>query len=118
MVLPRILTVAEIAKVHADIPCEIEAFIFGNIGMMAEGRCALTNYITGQSTNMDGVCSPASEVHYEEDAQGNLSSRLGDFSIDCFGPANRPAIRPSARADTTPLAGRPTMPSRNRSALT
>ena len=84
VVLPRILTVAEIARVHAEIPCEIEAFVFGNIGMMAEGRCSLSNYATGQSTNMDGVCSPACAVHYEEDAAGNLKSRLGDFTIDCY----------------------------------
>ena len=47
VVLPRMLTVAEIADIHRKIPCEIEAFIFGNIGMMAEGRCSLTNYATG-----------------------------------------------------------------------
>ena len=42
VVLPRMLTVAEIAELHSQIPCEIEAFIFGNIGMMAEGRCYLS----------------------------------------------------------------------------
>ncbi len=84
VVLPRILTVAEIADIHRQIPCEIEAFIFGNIGMMAEGRCSLTNYATGQSTNMDGVCSPAADVHYEEDAAHNLTTRLGPFVIDRF----------------------------------
>jgi O2-independent ubiquinone biosynthesis protein UbiU len=83
VVLPRILTVQEIKKVHDEIPCEIEAFIFGNIGMMAEGRCSLTNYVTGQSTNMDGVCSPANFVHYEEDENHNLQSKLGDYVIDC-----------------------------------
>src|SRR5262245_30088430 len=31
VVLPRILTVAEIADIHRQIPCEIEAFVFGNI---------------------------------------------------------------------------------------
>jgi collagenase-like PrtC family protease len=85
VVLPRILTVAEIAQIHAEVPCEIEAFIFGNIGMMAEGRCSLTNYVTGLSTNMDGVCSPAADVTYENDAQGNLTTRLGGFVIDRFG---------------------------------
>ncbi len=85
VVLPRILTVAEIKKVHDEIPCEIEAFVFGNIGMMAEGRCALTNYVTGLSTNMDGVCSPANFVHYEEDRDRNLTTRLGEFAIDCIG---------------------------------
>lgn len=84
VVLPRILTVAEIKQIHDQISCGIEVFIFGNIGMMAEGRCSLTNYVTGQSTNMDGVCSPASHVHYEEDAEGNMTSKLGDFVIDCL----------------------------------
>ncbi|OGT79735.1 MAG: protease [Gammaproteobacteria bacterium RIFCSPLOWO2_02_FULL_61_13] len=84
VVLPRILTVAEIKGIHAQIPCEIEAFIFGNIGMMAEGRCSLSAYATGQSTNMDGVCSPASHVHYLQDEGGNLKSLLGEFTIDCF----------------------------------
>jgi putative protease len=84
VVLPRMLTVAEISELHRQIPCEIEAFIFGNIGMMAEGRCSLTNYATGISTNMDGVCSPAAEVHYEQDTEGNLTTRLGDFTIDRF----------------------------------
>ena len=84
VVLPRILTVAEIRNIHDEIPCEIEAFVFGNIGMMAEGRCALTNYVTGLSTNMDGVCSPANFVNYEEDENRNLTTRLGEFAIDCI----------------------------------
>ena len=84
VVLPRMLTVAEIAALHGQIPCEIEAFIFGNIGMMAEGRCSLTNYATGVSTNMDGVCSPTAFVHYEEDSAHTLTTRLGEFVIDRF----------------------------------
>ena len=84
VVLPRILTVAEIADIHRQIPCEIEAFVFGNIGMMAEGRCSLTNYVTGISTNMDGVCSPAADVRFEEEADGALTSRLGPFVIDRY----------------------------------
>jgi len=84
VVLPRILTVAEIADLHRQIPCEIEAFVFGNIGMMAEGRCSLTNYVCRLSTNMDGVCSPAADVHYEEDAERNLTTKLGPYVIDRF----------------------------------
>lgn len=84
VVLPRILTVSEIAAIHRQIPCEIEAFVFGNIGMMAEGRCSLTNYVTGISTNMDGVCSPAADVRFEEEADGALTSRLGGFTIDRY----------------------------------
>ncbi len=84
VVLPRILTIKEIKEIKGQIPCEIETFIFGNHGLMVEGRCSLTNYITGLSTNMDGVCSPASKVKYEEDAKGNLSTKLNGFTIDCF----------------------------------
>lgn len=84
VVLPRILTVAEIKGLHDEIPCEIEAFIFGNIGMMAEGRCSLSSYVTGQSTNMDGVCSPASHVRYEKGDRQDLTTRLGAYVIDCF----------------------------------
>lgn len=84
VVLPRILTIPEIKNLQTEIACEIECFIFGNHGLMAEGRCSLTNYATGQSTNMDGVCSPASHVQYQEDDQKNLSTKLGNFTIDCF----------------------------------
>jgi putative protease len=84
VVLPRILTIPEIRNLQQEIDCEIECFIFGNHGLMAEGRCSLTNYATGLSTNMDGVCSPADRVKYEEDDARNLTTRLGDFTIDCF----------------------------------
>ncbi|AXX99445.1 ubiquinone anaerobic biosynthesis protein UbiU [Profundibacter amoris] len=84
VVLPRILTVPEIKLMADEIPCEIETFIFGNHGLMVEGRCSLTNYITGLSTNMDGVCSPAAQVEYIKDDAGNLSTRLGEYTIDCF----------------------------------
>ncbi|WP_324288245.1 U32 family peptidase [Hoeflea algicola] len=84
VVLPRILTVAEISAIHRQIPCEIEAFVFGNIGMMSEGRCSLTNYATGVSTNMHGVCSPASAVQYVSQPDGGTSAELGPFDIDCY----------------------------------
>ena len=84
VVLPRILTVAEIRALCGEIDCELETFVFGNHGLMAEGRCSLTSFVTGFSTNMDGVCSPASHVSYDEDRQRNLTTRLGPFTIDCF----------------------------------
>ncbi|MDF1872828.1 peptidase U32 family protein [Vannielia sp.] len=89
VVLPRILTIPEIRQVRKEIPCEIETFIFGNHGLMVEGRCSLTNYLTGQSTNMDGVCSPASDVEYKRDADGTMSSQLAGFTIDCFRPEEK-----------------------------
>ncbi|HPQ50148.1 MAG: U32 family peptidase [Alphaproteobacteria bacterium] len=90
VVLPRILTIPEIKQIKEEIPCEIECFIFGNHGLMAEGRCSLTNYTTGLSTNMDGVCSPASHVKYEEDENKNLTTKLGEFTIDQFSCSQNP----------------------------
>ncbi len=81
VVLPRVLTVQEIAAINAEIACETEAFVFGGLCVMAEGRCSLSSYATGRSPNMHGVCSPASHVRYREE-DGALVSQLGDFTID------------------------------------
>ncbi len=85
VVLPRVLTVAEIAALNRQVPVETEVFAFGGMCVMAEGRCLLSSYATGQSPNMNGVCSPASHVRYEQ-AGGELISRLGAFTIDRFAP--------------------------------
>lgn len=85
VVLPRVLTVAEIAAItRAVAPCETEVFVFGGLCVMAEGRCSLSSYATGLSPNMNGVCSPASHVEYRETPEG-LVSRLGRFTINKFG---------------------------------
>lgn len=80
VVLPRVLTVDEIAAINREIDVETEVFVFGGLCVMAEGRCSLSSYVTGQSPNMNGVCSPASHVVYSEEG-GDLVSRLGGFTI-------------------------------------
>jgi len=80
VVLPRILTVQEIAAINREVDVETEVFIFGGLCVMAEGRCSLSSYATGKSPNMNGVCSPASHVEYREEG-GDLVSRLGGFTI-------------------------------------
>lgn len=93
VVLPRILTVAEIRAINREITCETEVFVFGGLCVMAEGRCSLSSYATGQSPNMNGVCSPASHVVYQQTADG-LVSRLGDFTIHRT-PKGAPAPYPT-----------------------
>jgi collagenase-like PrtC family protease len=93
VVLPRVLTVAEIAAINAEAGCETEVFVFGGLCVMAEGRCALSSYATGKSPNMNGVCSPADHVHYREEG-GELVSRLGNFTIDRVA-RGRPAPYPT-----------------------
>jgi putative protease len=85
VVLPRVLTVPEIAAITAAVECETEVFAFGGLCVMAEGRCLLSSYATGLSPNMNGVCSPASHVAYRNEG-GTVVSRLGDFTINRFGP--------------------------------
>jgi len=81
VVLPRVLSIAEIARINATIACETEVFAFGGLCVMAEGRCSLSSYATGKSPNMHGVCSPASHVTYREEGE-ELVSRLGEFTIN------------------------------------
>jgi len=83
VVLPRVLTVPEIALLNKEINVETEVFGFGGLCVMTEGRCSLSSYATGKSPNMNGVCSPASHVRYEE-CGSELVSKLGDFTINSF----------------------------------
>jgi len=84
VVLPRVLSVPEITALNSVIPCETEVFAFGGLCVMAEGRCLLSSYATGKSPNMNGACSPASHVRYEQGKDGVMSSKLGDFTINRF----------------------------------
>jgi len=83
VVLPRVLTVPEIANLITEIDVETEVFGFGGLCVMTEGRCSLSSYATGKSPNMNGVCSPASHVRYEN-CGSRLVSKLGDFTINSF----------------------------------
>jgi putative protease len=60
---------------------------------MAEGRCALSSYVTGQSPNTVGACSPASHVTYREEGDETVA-RLSGSTIDRFG-ADEPAGYPT-----------------------
>lgn len=84
VVLPRVLSVPEIAAINAETEVETEVFVFGGLCVMAEGRCSLSSYATGLSPNMNGVCSPASHVEYKDDG-GVLDARLGGYTIHRVG---------------------------------
>ncbi|WP_201760001.1 peptidase U32 family protein [Bradyrhizobium sp. AC87j1] len=94
VVLPRVLSVPEIAEITRESACETEVFVFGGLCVMAEGRCLLSSYATGKSPNMQGVCSPPSHVTYEQTVDGTKSS-LGGFTINRFAvsePAGYPTL--------------------------
>lgn len=86
VVLPRVLSMHQVKQLSRNIPqgVELEVFAFGSLCIMAEGRCYLSSYLTGESPNTVGACSPAKYVRWQETSQG-LESRLNDILIDRYG---------------------------------
>lgn len=82
-VLPRVLSLQQVEHVVQNTPVEIEVFGFGSLCVMVEGRCALSSYVTGESPNTHGVCSPAKSVRWNQTEQG-LESRLNGVLIDRY----------------------------------
>ncbi len=89
-VLPRVLSLAQVALVARHTPVEIEVFGFGGLCVMVEGRCSLSGYACGESPNMAGACSPARAVRWRETPAG-LESRLGGVLIDRYAAGERAA---------------------------
>jgi collagenase-like PrtC family protease len=84
-VLPRVLSLTQVQQVIEKTPVEIEVFGFGSLCVMVEGRCALSSYVTGESPNTHGVCSPPKAVRWQETPQGR-ESRLNGVLIDRYAP--------------------------------
>ena len=84
-VIPRVLSLKQVLHLAKNAPLEIEVFGFGSLCIMVEGRCYLSSYLTGESPNTMGVCSPAAYVDWQED-NGILESRLNGLLIDRFKP--------------------------------
>ncbi|MFM2485250.1 ubiquinone anaerobic biosynthesis protein UbiU [Celerinatantimonas yamalensis] len=84
VVLPRVLSihqVKQLAKLRPEV--EFEVFAFGSLCIMAEGRCYLSSYLTGESPNTVGACSPANYVRWQQTDNG-LESRLNEVLIDNY----------------------------------
>lgn len=82
-VLPRVLSIAQVEAIAEKAPCEIEVFGFGSLCIMAEGRCYLSSYLTGESPNTCGACSPAKDVTWTHSGDV-LESRLAGFLMDRY----------------------------------
>jgi putative protease len=80
-ILPRVLSVRQVAAIVRKSPVPIETFGFGSLCVMVEGRCYLSSYVTGQGPNMYGACSPAKFVRWSETNEGK-ETRLNDVLID------------------------------------
>ena len=84
-VLPRVLSLQQVGHVVENTDVEIELFGYGGLCVMVEGRCILSSYVTGESPNTAGVCSPAKAVRWQNTPSG-LESRLGDILLDRYAP--------------------------------
>jgi putative protease len=84
VVLPRVLSLSQVKRVINDSDVEVEVFAFGSLCVMVEGRCYLSSYVTGESPNTCGACSPAKAVRWEETPAGR-NVHLGDVLIDRYG---------------------------------
>ena len=82
-VLPRVLSLPQVEQLVKKTPVEIELFGFGGLCVMVEGRCVLSSYVTGESPNTAGVCSPAKAVRWQQTPQG-LESRLNGILLDRY----------------------------------
>ncbi|HEY6095935.1 MAG TPA: peptidase U32 family protein [Gallionellaceae bacterium] len=82
-VLPRVLSFAQVEELAKGTEVELELFGFGGLCVMAEGRCALSSYVTGDSPNNCGVCSPPKAVRWQQTPQG-MESRLNGVLIDRY----------------------------------
>jgi len=85
VVLPRVLSIHQVKQLARATDIELEVFAYGSLCIMAEGRCHLSSYLTGESPNMNGVCSPAKFVQWQETETG-LESRLNNILIDKYNP--------------------------------
>jgi len=85
VVLPRVLSINNVKQLSQEIKntVELEVFAFGSLCIMSEGRCYLSSYLTGESPNTVGACSPAKFVRWQETSNG-LESRLNNILIDRY----------------------------------
>lgn len=83
VVLPRVLSIHQVKQLARNSYVELEVFAFGSLCIMAEGRCYLSSYMTGESPNTVGACSPAKYVRWQQTEHG-LESRLNNILIDRY----------------------------------
>ncbi len=82
VVLPRVLTVREIKELKEHTDVEIEVFALGGLCINIEGRCYLSSFVTGASTNTTGACSPSRFVRFVNNPDGGMSITLNNVLLN------------------------------------
>lgn len=94
VVLARELSVKEIAEIHAAVPeIELEAFVHGAMCISYSGRCYLSDYLDGRSSNRGACAQPCRSeweirvkgkegwLSLEEDEKGTYLLNSKDLSL-------------------------------------
>ncbi len=82
VVLPRVLTIEEISLLRQRTEVELEAFCLGGLCINVEGRCYLSSFVTGASTNTEGACSPSRFVRFTTGEGDRLSITLNNVLLN------------------------------------
>nr|WP_086940456.1 peptidase U32 family protein [Thaumasiovibrio occultus] len=83
VVLPRVLSIHQVKQLSRQTDMALEVFAFGSLCIMSEGRCYLSSYLTGESPNTVGACSPAKYVRWEQHGDV-METRLNNVLIDRY----------------------------------
>jgi len=86
VVLPRVLTVGEIRELTEKTDVEVEVFALGGLCINIEGRCYLSSFVTGASTNTEGACSPSRFVRFVSGLEGGMSITLNGVLLNRLAP--------------------------------
>lgn len=82
VVIPRELSLKEIAEIHTRVPdIELEAFIHGSMCMAYSGRCLISNYLTHRDSNQ-GNCANSCRWQYKLSSQKESLRVVEDSHIE------------------------------------
>ena len=85
VVLPRVLTIEEMKVLRERTDVELEVFVLGGLCINIEGRCYLSSFVTGASTNTEGACSPSRFVRFLNEGD-HLKITLNNTVLNDLGP--------------------------------
>ncbi len=84
VVLPRVLSLEQIAALRKRTDVLLEVMVFGVLCANYEGRCCLSSFITGTSATSAGSCAPSELVQFNQREEGGFELRLNGIQInDC-----------------------------------
>ncbi|MBI5234175.1 MAG: U32 family peptidase [Deltaproteobacteria bacterium] len=86
VILPRVVTIKEIMELREKTDVPLEVFALGGLCINIEGRCYLSSFVTGVSTNTAGVCSPTRFVRFANDNRDALTISLNEVVLNRLGP--------------------------------